>query len=134
VPEEDRSCTYEKFRVRPPTICQQDQERRRAQDKLRALASNVDFFLVSGLNDPRNGLPSDPRGFMCGLTMHNDERKTGHTIVNIALEMVETLLRTDLTSAERMIGVFKLATTILHESIVSRPCTLSNDLAILLIN
>ena len=105
--------------MRPPTICQQEKERRRAQQRLAALAENVDFFLVSGKNDPRNGLPSDPQGFMCGVTMHNDERRSSHTIVNIAFEMVDTLLRTDLTSAERMVEVFKLATTLLHESTVS---------------
>jgi hypothetical protein len=78
-------------------------------------AGQVDIQFQSGHTKHRNGLPS--KGFTDGRTVPK-RLNGGRVRLQISYELVEPLLRSDLTSAERAVDTFRLACTLLHESAV----------------
>jgi hypothetical protein len=110
--EQYASKIYQRFIARPPSVVQHQKERDKVQDKLLSVAKNVEWSLMSGHNQPLNGLPSDM--VYLGITRPQPMWYEKTSII-IAIEMVESLIRTDLTKAERAIETFRLASVISHE-------------------
>jgi hypothetical protein len=106
---------FERFRLRNPPVVSDEAQRERVQTYISSLARNIRFILISGRTWPQTGLPAPE--ILLGKTRGNTIIFE-HTKVYVAIETVEPLLRTDLTPAERAVDTFRLASIILHETVV----------------
>ena len=117
IPSEQRFIgkDFKLFKLRDPWVVQEQAQREKVKTYIISLAKNLRLNLTSGRTWPQNGLP-------CNITALGKTRNNpfwfDQTRVDISIEMVEPLLRTDLTSAERAVDTFRLASTILHETTV----------------
>lgn len=108
---------YRKFKLRPPQISAQENERRRVQGMLERFRDDVVFDLHSGHTDARSGLPDE---FEFANTNGTLDIVTQKGIgISMAFEILEPLFNEKITEAERMIVVYRFATTLLHELCVS---------------
>lgn len=103
---------YQRFRARRLSVVQSQEERNKVQDKLLSVAKNVEWSFMSGYNQPLNGLPNSM--VYLGVTQPQPMWYEKTSII-IAIEMVESLIRMDLTTAERAIETFRLASVMCHE-------------------
>lgn len=108
---------YQKFKLRPPYISSQSTEQRRVQAMLERFKNDVTFDLSSGHTDARSGLPDE---FQFANTNGALDVATNEGIgISMAFEILEPLLNEKITEAERMIVIYRFATTLLHEISVS---------------
>lgn len=75
---------------------------------------NISYHLINGWDDPWTGL--DRGNWMCALTTPIFlDRKRDRIEIYVSYEMLEPLLRTDLTIAESSIDRFRFVATLMHE-------------------
>jgi hypothetical protein len=75
------------------------------------------FYIKDGWARDMSGYP-DLEGFCYGTARRLEYLVTGPVQVSIATVLIEPLLRSDLTDAERATDTFRLMATILHETAV----------------
>jgi hypothetical protein len=113
IPDEQDFHNRKFYRIRLRRLEVIKAQRGRVLEKLIEVAKNVELGLVSGFNDTMTGMP-ESSGITLGKTFFNmtwyDKTK-----IFVAIEMVEPLLRTDLTVAEHAVETFRLASIITHE-------------------
>lgn len=107
---------YQRIRCRRPDVVRA--ERERVLLRLRNIAKNLELGFMSAGANSTNGLPDGKDAHTLGRTVFNTQWYS-KTKILVAIEMVEPLLRTDLTVAEHTIEIFRLASILTHEVAVS---------------
>ncbi|ESZ98553.1 hypothetical protein SBOR_1085 [Sclerotinia borealis F-4128] len=112
-PEHRGKRGYRKFKLRPPYISAQENERRRVQAMLERFSDDVTFDLSSGHTDSRSGLPDE---FEFANTSGSLDLVTKKGIsISMAFEILEPLFNTKITEAEYMIVLYRFGGTLMHE-------------------
>lgn len=120
--KEFRKNTYQKFLLRDPIKPGNWAAQNRIDEKLKQIVKSTRFVIRDGIAADTSGLP-DPqdRGqVVLGSARRFEyiEDHQGWVWVGISFSLIEPLMRTDLTSAERAVDTFRLAATLLHETAV----------------
>lgn len=108
-----------RFKIRHPYIAQNLVTKQRLKRFFLKASENIIFTLSSGHNDFDTGLPLGPGRFMYGCSYMGKPGVFPKARVIISFELLEALMRTDLTPAERAIENYRLANTMIHETAVS---------------
>lgn len=92
------------------------QARHTIQQKFEEAAKRIKFHLTSGWCNTI-GLPGTGKdgAFTHAMTMPLECDPSKEIVIDVGYEMLESLLRTDLTPAERALDTFHIACTLLHE-------------------
>lgn len=79
------------------------------------ISDKIGLSLHSGLTYEGSGCPLEAGEFTFGVTVRD---RAGEIRIYIALEILECLMRDELTPAERKLEIFRVAVTLLHETAV----------------
>lgn len=96
-----------------------DQHQKQFQELLKHY--QIEYHLISGWTNASTGLPNNPRrgSWKHATTKEPLSPMSNRIEVYISYELLEPLLRSDLTAAERKIDTFRFMVTLLHECCVS---------------
>jgi len=121
MPKEYRDRKYSKFSRRDPSKPGSADAQKVIDYRLNRMVRSTRFFIRDVSVHDVSGLPQS-RGGSWGVTRRLEylEEDQGPVQVSLAISLIESLLRTDLTSAERAVDTFRLAATLLHETAVRR--------------
>ena len=86
----------------------------RLQHDIMKVSGKINFELYSGWTKPNTGLATKLPDGECGYGRTSLDM-TGGTNVFIGFELLEALMRDDLTSAERKLDVYRVTSVLLHE-------------------
>jgi hypothetical protein len=107
---------FKRFFTRSP-ILQATEAFEKIRDAFRNGGQKIFYTFGSGYIDRRSFKVTE---FLYGETIPSYLSMMDETICHISFEVVEPLLNSEITVAERMVNSFLLAETIVHETIVCR--------------
>ena len=101
------------FHQRRPEERNTPQAIRHVQDAIIRAASKIRMALTSGYTNTETLVPKRRQYTYASM---KEDFFQGFTKINLSIELLEPLLRNDLTGAERMSLQFRVASTVIHES------------------
>lgn len=115
VPDEAKPNNLCRLNPRPPEFAHDPAELERAQMLFERISANIEFHLGSERREPHTALERPWRVLAETVSQYD-----GPTIIWFSTEILEPLLSPNITTAERMLCHFRVASTVIHEFTVSR--------------
>ncbi|PMD48943.1 hypothetical protein L207DRAFT_595459 [Hyaloscypha variabilis F] len=111
LPQNENHIKHFRFRDRPNTISNNDQERQKMMDKLNRLGKEVEFGIFSQYTDAKTGY--DDSVVNTGET--NPPTIWRKTQLSLSFELIESLLKPETLLVEKLLIREEIACTLLHE-------------------